>query len=73
MSDVYSPLEAAKLNNLSPKIMAIKHGQPLPTLREWLFHRNTNGLNKAVCKIGRKVLINEYEFLKWIESHREAK
>ncbi|NOT10990.1 MAG: hypothetical protein HOP23_04005 [Methylococcaceae bacterium] len=39
-------------------------------LRSLIFHEHTNGLAKAgaVLRIGRKVLIDEFKFLKWIES-----
>jgi hypothetical protein len=59
--------------NLSPTQLAEKHRIPLPTIRDWLFHRRKNELNQAVRKIGRKLLINEYMFLAWIESHSEYK
>ncbi len=36
-------------------------------LRFMLFHRKTNGLAKAVVKVGKRVLINEEEFFKWVE------
>ena len=35
-------------------------------LRWLLFHRETNGLNKAVVKIGRRVLIDEDKFFEWV-------
>lgn len=38
------------------------------SLRYHLFHRETNGLNKYVRQIGRKLLLDEYGFLnEWIE------
>ena len=37
-----------------------------------LFNRAQNGLNKAVVKIGKKVLIDEESFDKWVEEHREV-
>jgi hypothetical protein len=36
------------------------------SLRWLLFHRETNGLNKAVVKIGRRVLIDEDRFFDWV-------
>ena len=39
------------------------------SLRYHLFHRETNGLNKYVRQIGRKLLIYEFGFVnEWIES-----
>lgn len=43
---------------------------------EWRYilrNRASNGLDSAVVKIGRRLLIDEQAFLSWIESHREAK
>jgi hypothetical protein len=37
-------------------------------LRHFLFYKNKNGLNKAVRKMGRRVLIDETAFFEWIES-----
>jgi len=41
-------------------------------LQWYLFHRETNGLSKAVIKMGKKVLIDSVAFEEWIESKREA-
>lgn len=39
------------------------------SLRYLLFHRETNGLNRYVRQIGRKLLIDEDGFLnEWVES-----
>lgn len=40
--------------------------------RYLLRNRESNGLNKAVVKLGRRILIDEQQFLNWIASHREA-
>jgi hypothetical protein len=37
------------------------------TIRWWLFHRRTNGFDRAVVKVGRRVLIDTYEFFAWID------
>ena len=39
-------------------------------LRWYLFNRETNGLNRAVIKISRRLLIDRSEFARWVESHR---
>lgn len=43
-----------------------------PAVRWLLFNRVQNGLNKAVVKIGKKVLIDEESFDSWVEEHREV-
>lgn len=42
-----------------------------PSLRWLVFNAETNGLSKAVIRIGRKILIDTDAFSEWIESHRE--
>ncbi len=37
-------------------------------LRWMLFHREENGLERAVVKVGRRVLINVDEFFRWIDA-----
>jgi hypothetical protein len=40
------------------------------SLRYHLFHRHTNGLNKYVRQIGRKLIIDECGFInEWIEKN----
>ncbi len=44
-------------------------------VREWrhlLRNREYNGLNGAVLKVGRRLLIDEAKFLAWVASHAEA-
>lgn len=41
------------------------------SLRWLLFHRETNGLDKAVVKLGRKVFIDTGRFNTWLESQRK--
>lgn len=41
-------------------------------LRWLLFHRATNGLNVAVIRLGRKILIDEEKYDEWENSHREV-
>jgi hypothetical protein len=42
------------------------------SLRWMLFNRSQNGLNAAVIKIGKKILIDETKFDKWVDKHREV-
>lgn len=37
------------------------------SIRYYLFHRDTNGLAKHVRNLGRKILICEQGFLRWID------
>lgn len=40
---------------------------------DWLlFHRESNGLNVAVVRIGRRLFIDIERFSEWLESHREV-
>jgi len=41
-------------------------------LRWMLFNRDRNGLNIAVLKLGKKVLIDEDLYDKWENGHREV-
>lgn len=41
---------------------------PVGGLRHLIFHANTNGFNRVIRRCGRRILINEAEFFKWIES-----
>jgi hypothetical protein len=43
-----------------------------PGMRWMLFNRVQNGLNVAVTKIGKKVLIDEDAYDKWEDQHREV-
>ena len=36
-------------------------------VRHWIFNAESNGLSKAIKRVGRKVLIDESKFLAWIE------
>jgi len=46
---------------------------PVASLRWMLFQRNTNGLSKAIVKVGRRVFIDRVEFEKWLDNQRETK
>ena len=39
------------------------------SLRWLLFNRSTNGLDRAIVQIGRRVLIDEAAFVEWLRSH----
>ena len=40
------------------------------SLRWHVFHCKTNGLDRAIVRVGRRVLIDEAEFSRWLESKR---
>lgn len=42
---------------------------PIGGLRHLIFHANSNGFDKVVRRIGRRVLLSEADFLKYIEEH----
>ena len=44
---------------------------PIGGLRWLLFHREQNGLDQAVIKLGRKILIDEEKFFEWLDSQNE--
>lgn len=40
---------------------------PTGGLRHLIFHANSNGFNKVIKRIGRRVLIDENAFFQWLE------
>jgi len=40
-------------------------------IRHLLFNRSENGLDRAVVRLGHKLLIDEREFFLWAETQRE--
>jgi len=41
-------------------------------LRHLIFHAATNGFNKVIRRCGRRILINEQEFIRWIEANHNG-
>ena len=41
-------------------------------LRWVLFNRAHNGFARCVVRVGRRLLIDEVEFVRWLRDHREA-
>jgi len=39
---------------------------PLGGLRHLIFHEHKNGFSKCVCRVGRRVLIDEQAFFEWV-------
>lgn len=59
-----------------PTVIELAHKYPAftePSLRWLLFNREHNGFNSCVVRIGRRVLIDEAEFVAWLKSQREAR
>jgi hypothetical protein len=43
---------------------------PIGGLRWLIFNAQANGLERALVRVGRKVLIDREEFVLWLNSHR---
>ncbi|NCP62018.1 MAG: hypothetical protein GW748_01725 [Alphaproteobacteria bacterium] len=53
---------------LTVKQMAVKNPAfTESSLRYHIFNEHKNGINKAICRIGKKILINEELFFEWLE------
>lgn len=65
------PVEAP----LTPAQMCERHRLKRGTMRDWLFHRTTNGLEKsgAVIRKGRRLYLDETSFLRWLRTTDPAK
>lgn len=46
---------------------------PLGGLRHLVFHAKTNGFDKVIKRIGRRVLIDEKAFFLWVDQNNEKK
>lgn len=45
----------------------------IAALRNLIHHKETNGFNKVIKKVGKRVLIDETAFFEWVEErNREA-
>ncbi len=42
-------------------------------LRHLIFHANENGFSKVLKRCGRRVLIDEQEFFRWVEEQNEER
>lgn len=53
------------------KQMTMRHPAFSESSFRWLiFNEKENGLHPAIIRVGRKVLINEMKFLRWIEDNQ---
>lgn len=53
-----------------PQFAAKHHGFSVGTLRWWLYFRESNGLSRAVVKVGRSLYIDEEKFFQWIDNQQ---
>lgn len=61
----------AEIQYLTVKQTAQKYPAfPEGGLRHLIFHERTNGFDTVVTRVGRKVLINESSFQKWIQNQQ---
>ncbi|STX50474.1 Uncharacterised protein [Legionella busanensis] len=48
------------------------HWPTIAALRSYIFNKKTNGFEKVVIKLGKRVLINEAAFFEWVASHSKG-
>lgn len=64
-----TPKKKKKRNRLIP-VTAWEYFYPWPStsgLRHLIFHADKNGFDKVLRHVGRRVLIHEREFFRWVE------
>lgn len=67
------------ISDTNPKLIPASewnkhHSWPPPGgLRHLIFHEKTNGFHTCVKRVGRRVLIDEKNFFKWVESQNGEK
>lgn len=52
------------------KSMSQRHDFSQASFRDMIFHAKTNGLWPAIIRIGRKVMIHEMMFLRWLKDSK---
>lgn len=45
---------------------------PIGGLRHLIFNEKTNGFNKVIKRVGRRILIDEQAFFKWVEEQNNG-
>lgn len=64
-------------NTIPPKLIPVtkwhEHHQypPLSGLRHLIFHERTNGFHACIRRVGRRVLIDEAAYFKWVEAQNQ--
>lgn len=46
---------------------------PVGGFRHLIFHAETNGFNQVIKRVGRRVLIDETAFFRWVEENNAKK
>ncbi len=60
-------------NYLTVKQMAQRHPAfSEASLRYHIFNETKNGIDKAIKRVGRKILIKEERFFEWLDGHGGA-
>jgi len=52
-----------------PKWSQYHEWPPKGGLRHLIFYANTNGFDRVIRRVGRRVLIDEEAFFQWVESN----
>jgi hypothetical protein len=70
------PLRGVASDSLTPRfprLIPVKDWKkfhlnpPLSELRDLMFHKDSNGFNSCVRRIGKKIYIDEDAFFRWVE------
>ena len=65
--------EATQVRRLIPVPLFNKfHPDPTPSALRWMIFKNKDGFNRCVVRRGRRLLIDESEYFKWIEEHNAS-
>lgn len=43
---------------------------PLGQLRALVFHSKTNGFDKVIRRVGKRILIDETEYFRWVDEQK---
>lgn len=49
------------------------HPDPSPKAIRWMIHKNKNDFNRCVVRRGRRVLIDEVEYFRWLDDQNLQK
>lgn len=61
-------LEAGRVRRLLPVAQFNKyHPDPTPAALRWMIFTNQNGFERCVIRRGRRVLIDEAEYFRWLD------
>lgn len=62
---------------LTPRLVPVSkwatiHGWPSEAaLRYYIFHAETNGFDRVIKRVGRRVLIDEANFFEWVDERTQ--